>query len=116
VPADDLIIDVGAHRGVDTDFYLRKGFRVVAVEANPLLAERLRQRFAEPVRAGRLVVLPVGIHEAQGEFTFYRNLDKYDWSSFVFKYGARSGTRYEATRSGACASTRSSGRSASPTT
>jgi hypothetical protein len=29
----DLIFDVGFHRGEDTDFYLKKGFRVVAVEA-----------------------------------------------------------------------------------
>jgi len=28
-----LIIDVGMHKGYDTEFYLRKGFRVVAVEA-----------------------------------------------------------------------------------
>ena len=30
----DLIYDVGMHRGEDTAFYLRKGFRVVAVEAD----------------------------------------------------------------------------------
>ena len=26
-----LIYDVGAHRGEDTEFYLKKGFRVVAI-------------------------------------------------------------------------------------
>jgi hypothetical protein len=31
----DLIYDLGMHRGGDTQFYLEKGFRVVAVEANP---------------------------------------------------------------------------------
>lgn len=98
VRADDLIIDVGAHQGHDTDFYLRKGFRVVAVEANPLLAERLCQKFADPIRSGQLVVLPFGIHERPGEFTFYRNLDVDDWSSFIFEAGARDNTRYEAIR------------------
>ena len=29
------IFDLGFHEGGDTDFYLRKGFRVVAVEAYP---------------------------------------------------------------------------------
>ena len=33
----DLIYDVGAHKGENSDFYLRLGFRVVAVEANPML-------------------------------------------------------------------------------
>jgi hypothetical protein len=34
----NLIYDFGMHDGADTDYYLRKGFRVVAVEADPLLA------------------------------------------------------------------------------
>lgn len=33
---DDLIIDVGMHYGNNTAFYLKKGFRVAAIEANPL--------------------------------------------------------------------------------
>ena len=32
---DDLIYDVGMHRAEDTEFYLAKGFRVIAVEASP---------------------------------------------------------------------------------
>ncbi len=31
----DLIFDVGMNNGDDTDFDLAKGFRVVAIEANP---------------------------------------------------------------------------------
>ena len=31
----DLIFDVGCNNGDDTDFYLRKGFRVVAIDADP---------------------------------------------------------------------------------
>jgi hypothetical protein len=33
------------HQGRDTEFYMRKGFRVVAIEANPFLVENLRDRF-----------------------------------------------------------------------
>ena len=32
-----LIFDIGCHLGEDSEFYLRKGFKVVAVEANPEL-------------------------------------------------------------------------------
>jgi hypothetical protein len=38
----DLVYDVGFHQGEDTAFYLKKGFRVVAFEAHPRLAENGR--------------------------------------------------------------------------
>lgn len=44
---ENLIFDAGAHRGDDTDFYLGKGFRVVAAEANPILVDHLRRRPGE---------------------------------------------------------------------
>src|SRR4051812_12299597 len=42
---DNLIIDVGMHDGGDTAFYLAKGFDVVAVEADPGLAQAGAERF-----------------------------------------------------------------------
>src|SRR5690348_14857053 len=42
---DGLIYDVGLCDGDDTAFYLAKGFRVVAVEANPALVAAAKQRF-----------------------------------------------------------------------
>jgi FkbM family methyltransferase len=93
--AKDLIIDVGAHTGRDTAFYLKKGFRVVAIEANPYLAKVLEEKFHPDVAARRLVILPYGIHEQEGEFAFYRNLDKDDWSSFKLEFGGRENTKYE---------------------
>jgi hypothetical protein len=33
----DLIYDIGLHKGEDSEFYLKKGFRVVAIEALPSL-------------------------------------------------------------------------------
>jgi FkbM family methyltransferase len=95
MPVKDLIIDVGAHKGSDTDFYLKKGFRVVAIEANPCLVEELEKRFRSEIDAGRLVLLPYGIHEQAGTFDFYRNLDKDDWSSFKPEFGTREQTKYD---------------------
>ena len=31
----DLIYDIGMHNGENTEYYLKRGFRVIAVEANP---------------------------------------------------------------------------------
>jgi len=35
----NLIIDVGVHQGEDTEYYLKKGFCVVGIEADPQLYE-----------------------------------------------------------------------------
>jgi len=48
----NLIFDLGAHTGIDAAHYLSRGFRVVAVEANPELASNLERKGAN----GRLVV------------------------------------------------------------
>ena len=39
-PQPKLIIDLGMNDGSDTLFYLKKGFNVVAVEADPTLVDR----------------------------------------------------------------------------
>jgi len=41
----DLIYDVGMNNGDDTAYYLRRGFRVVAIEANTCLAKCAAERF-----------------------------------------------------------------------
>lgn len=55
--ARDLIFDVGMHRGEDTAYYLRKGYRVVGFEANPQLAAECRVRFAAQIDEGRVTVV-----------------------------------------------------------
>lgn len=47
----DLIFDIGMHRGEDSEFYLRKGFRVVAVEAIDSFCRTVAERLVESVPA-----------------------------------------------------------------
>ncbi len=42
---DELIIDIGVSEGNDTDFYIKKGFKVVGIEADKYEFERLMSRF-----------------------------------------------------------------------
>lgn len=93
--ATDLVIDVGMHHGQDTEFYLKKGFRVVAIEANPDFCVRVGERLKDWVDRGRLVILNVGVGVEPGVMDFYRNLDKDDWSSFDKAWGTKEGTRAE---------------------
>jgi FkbM family methyltransferase len=48
---------VGAHRGEDTLLYLLKGFRVVAVEANPDLVAGIQRDFAPAIQSGQLTIV-----------------------------------------------------------
>jgi FkbM family methyltransferase len=77
----DLIFDVGMHLGEDAEFYLSKGFRVVAIEADPAhcaaVAARLRGHLAD----GRLTIINAAIAEKPGRTAFYRNLDKSFWGT-----------------------------------
>ena len=45
----DLVYDVGLHKGEDTEYYLKKGFRVIAIEANPQLISECKARFREAI-------------------------------------------------------------------
>jgi hypothetical protein len=54
---DDLIYDVGLHKGEDAEFYLRKGFRVVAFEADPDLIAFCKGRLKEFIDQGQLTIV-----------------------------------------------------------
>lgn len=90
-----LILDIGAHRGADSEFYLKKGFSVVAVDADPKHVQHCRARFAAEIASGRYRIVHGAIAPIAGEVTFYVNLDKDDWSSTDPAYGARGNTRHE---------------------
>jgi FkbM family methyltransferase len=88
----DLIYDLGMHDGGDTAFYLSKGFRVVAVEANPALVEHARCRFAGDIEGGRLTILNVAITAEAGPVEFWIS-DKNDgWSSLARRAASRQGS------------------------
>lgn len=77
-----LIYDVGMHRGEDTAYYLKKGYEVVAFEANPDLAAQCRMRFSTAFASGALQIVEGAIGPPGREtIAFYQNLDKSDWGT-----------------------------------
>lgn len=79
----DLVFDIGANNGDDTAYYLRRGFRVVGVEANPDMVAWCERRFQEEIRADRLVLLNVGLAAEEGVATFFVSEgNRGVWSSF----------------------------------
>ena len=70
-----LIYDVGLHIGEDTDFYLRMGYQVVAIEANGELVANATRRFEDAITRGKLHVIHGAVAPASmGEkVVFYKN-------------------------------------------
>jgi FkbM family methyltransferase len=91
----NLIFDIGVNEGEDSEFYLAKGFSVVGVEANPVLAGRVAEKLAGPIAEGRYRLINKGIWSERCEMPFYINLDNSHWSSFDRGYGTREDSRYE---------------------
>ena len=71
---EDLVYDVGAHKGEDTAFYLAKGYRVVALEANGELIGVCRRRFATEIGEGRLTLIEGAVTDSdEPTVRFYRH-------------------------------------------
>jgi len=87
----DLIFDIGMHVGNDTANYLSEGYRVIGIEANPLMVEHCRARFAREISNGMLRILPIGIAETTGQLPFYVNPNNDEWSNFDKAVGWRNG-------------------------
>lgn len=86
----DLVYDLGLHKGEDTDYYLKRGFRVVAIEADPELAALNRQRFADEIDSGRLVLVEGAVSDtADDQVTFFRNVDHSVWGTVVKSWAER---------------------------
>lgn len=64
---EDLIYDVGMHRGEDTAYYLAKGYRVIAFEANPELVQECRAKFADALDAGTLTIVEGAIADSSDD-------------------------------------------------
>lgn len=91
MPYADLIYDVGLHNGDDTAYYLALGRRVVAIEADPMLADLGKQRFRNAITLGQLKILNVGIADREGVLPFWVCEGKTEWSSFDRASASRGG-------------------------
>ena len=90
----DLIYDVGLHKGEDAEFYLRKGFRVVAFEANPDLRASCKGRLKEYVDNGQLTIIEGAIVDLDVKMAgnkkvrFYKS-DISDWGTVSSDWAER---------------------------
>src|SRR5438552_3989670 len=89
-----LIFDIGLHEGQDTAYYLQRGFRVVAVDANPAMVDKAQEKFAAAISENRLILVNAGIGHHPGQLTFWVS-SKTQWSSFDREGSTRLGFNAE---------------------
>jgi FkbM family methyltransferase len=87
----DLIYDVGMHDGKDTENYLADGYRVLAIDADPDLASKARERFHREIASGKLTILNVGISTEASVEKFWICETKSVWNSFDRSLASRNG-------------------------
>jgi FkbM family methyltransferase len=94
MPQSDLIFDVGMHLGEDTDFYLHKGFRVVAFEARTDFVRRCAARFSGAMSSGALTIVEGAVAPGSAATVpFYVNTAKTDWGTLNLEWVARNERR-----------------------
>jgi FkbM family methyltransferase len=65
------VFDIGMFDGEDTAYYLELGYRVVAVEANPVAVEAGHRRFADALADRRLIIEHLAIGSEVGTMDLY---------------------------------------------
>lgn len=92
----DIIYDIGLHEGQDTEFYLKKGFKVIGVDANPLMINKAKTKFKNSILSGQLVLINAGIVDTatDGLLPFFINERNSEWSSFLKEIAARDNCPY----------------------
>jgi FkbM family methyltransferase len=85
---NNLIFDIGANNGDDTQAYLKRGCKVVAIEANPALCAALRERFSAEIDAGQLIVVDKAISR-RSKVTLYVNSAESGWGTTLPGYAQR---------------------------
>ena len=89
----NLIFDVGMHKGEDTRYYLKKGFKVIAFEANPELISKCKNEFCEQIKEGKLTIVEGAIVEnsqvKNGAVKFFKNQNYSVWGTVVPEWADR---------------------------
>jgi FkbM family methyltransferase len=84
------------NNGDDSAYYLSKGYKVIAVEANPILARHARARFRAEIASRQMVIEHLGIWDRPGKIQFWINEERDVFSSFDRTKASRMGMKCRA--------------------
>lgn len=78
---NNLIVDIGMHKAEDTNYYLKKGFKVVAVDADPFLISNAQKNFSDYISKNQLILLNYAVSNVDNEEIDFHISQNTVWSS-----------------------------------
>ncbi|MDO6434625.1 FkbM family methyltransferase [Flavitalea sp. BT771] len=86
----NLIFDLGLHKGEDSEFYLKKGFRVVGVEASEELCRISRVALKKYIDNGQMRIVNCAVGDKDGDtISFYKNTSISVWGTVDINWAKR---------------------------
>lgn len=79
------IFDLGFYDGQDAEFYMSKGYKVVAVEGDPKLMELGKEKFKTEIAEGKLLLLHRVLTDQKGLVEFYCS-EEQPWRGNPYKH------------------------------
>ncbi|MDE1150007.1 MAG: FkbM family methyltransferase [Azospirillaceae bacterium] len=71
------------NNGDDTEYFIKKGYRVIAIEANPELCKEAAAHFRAEIAGGLLKILNIGVGKEEGILDFYIDTQQSTTSTFA---------------------------------
>src|SRR5271169_4091428 len=84
-----LIYDLGAHKREGTEFYLKKGFSVITIEAVRQLCSELSQRFLDYIEQDKLKIVNLAVSQQTGTVDFYIDQKNSVWGTTKLDFVSR---------------------------
>lgn len=92
---NNLIIDAGMHKCEDTSYYLKKGFRVVSIDADINLVNEAKDKHSNYVNKGQLTVLNYALSDVDNEQITFNISKETLWNSINEDISDRNGNFQE---------------------
>ena len=88
---NNLIVDVGMHKGEDTDFYLRSGFRVISIDADINLVNDAIKKYKDYIDKNMFTVLNYAVTDEDFDEVIFSISEQTLWSSLKPEISNREG-------------------------
>jgi FkbM family methyltransferase len=87
-----LVFDIGAHKGEDTAYYLSRGFRVLAVDADPQMVEAVKRACPSQLASGRIILLNAAVSDKDHDESDFHLSSNSEWGSLIKAIADRNNT------------------------
>ncbi len=87
-----LIFDIGMFDGIDTKYFLKNNYQVIAVEADPALVKKATETFKDAIARNQLSILNYALSDEDGQELSF-NISEYSfWNSLKPEVAGRLNT------------------------